>query len=250
MNHILSIKNLSFFYGANEALSDISFSVEKGNYVAMCGPNGAGKTTLINVILGLEKATKGYVELFGQDLKDFHDQGRIGFLPQQAYAFNPLFPATVKEVVAMGLLSRKKIPKAFTPTDTAHVHEALERMSILDLRDEPIGSLSGGQQQRVFLARALVSNPELLILDEPSTALDPQAREQFYDLIASLNKTQGMTILLITHDPSTAGQFADHLLYLDKRVVFYGAFDDFCNSKDMGKYFGSFSQHLICHQHT
>jgi len=209
---ILSIKNLSFSYGANEALSDVSFSVEKGNYVAMCGPNGAGKTTLINLILGLEKVSKGRIELFGQERSKFHDWGRIGFLPQQAYAFNPLFPATAKEVVAMGLLSRKKIPKTFTANDAAHVKEALDHMGVLDLRHEPIGSLSGGQQQRVFLARAIVSNPDLLILDEPSTALDPQAREQFYDLIASLNKNQGMTILLITHDPSTAGQFADHLL--------------------------------------
>jgi zinc transport system ATP-binding protein len=123
-------------------------------------------------------------------------------------------------------------------------------MDIAPLRDKLVGALSGGQQQRVFLSRALVSDPELLILDEPSTALDPKTREQFFELAEKLNKDKGVTLIIITHDTAHIGQYASKLLYLDKRVVFYGGFADFCQSKEMERYFGPFSQHLICHQHT
>jgi len=122
-------------------------------------------------------------------------------------------------------------------------------MGISDLKDKLIGELSGGQQQRVFLARSLVSNPELLILDEPSTALDPSSRESFLELLKKLNREIGITVLLITHDTSQIGKYADKLLYLDKKVIFFGGFADFCRSEEMGEYFGRFSQHLICHQH-
>jgi zinc transport system ATP-binding protein len=113
-----------------------------------------------------------------------------------------------------------------------------------------VGELSGGQQQRVFLARALVSDPELLILDEPSTALDPKTREHFFELAGRLNKDKGVTLIIITHDTAHIGQYAGKLLYLDKQIVFYGGFGDFCQSKEMEKFFGPFSQHLICHQHA
>ena len=249
MNAIVSIKNLCFGYGPVEALHDVSFDVEKGDYVAVAGPNGAGKTTLIKNMLGLAVGSSGTVELFGRNIKRFDRWDRVGYLPQNVGSFNPLFPATVREVVGLGLLSRKRFPKIFVAGDFEKILRVLDVMGISDLGDRPASELSGGQQQRMFLARALVTNPELLILDEPTTALDPQSRENFYQFIEKLNKDHGITILLNTHDTAQTGKYADKLLYLDKKLVFYGRFDDFCRSGEMTKYFGHFSQHLICHQH-
>lgn len=249
MNPILLVKNLYFGYGPMEALCDISFAVNKGDYIALVGPNGAGKTTLIKTILGLTDKYKGMVELFGQNARDFDNWGLVGYLPQRVNAFNPLFPATVKEVVGLGLLSQKNFPKTFIKSDKNKIKQALDVMGIADIKDKLVSELSAGQQQRVFLVRALVSNPALLILDEPSTALDPQTHENFYGLMEKLNKDKGITIILVTHDTAQIGQYANKMLYLDKKVVFYGSFADFCKSKEMSDYFGQFSQHLICHQH-
>jgi len=250
MAAVLSVKNLCFGYGPVEVLTDVTFAVEKGDYIALSGPNGAGKTTLIKAVFGLAGKYSGTAELFGQDIRSFDDWGRIGYLPQRVNVFNPLFPATVKEVVGLGLLSQKHFPKKFTTNDAAKIKQTLELMDIVDLKDNLVGELSGGQQQRVFLARSLVSGPSLLVLDEPITALDLQSRDSFFELIKNLNQAQGISIIMTTHDTAHIGQYASKLLYLDKRVIFYGRFADFCNSKEMTKYFGHFSQHLICHQHT
>lgn len=249
MPPILSIKNLCCSYGSAEVLSDVTFDVEKGDYIGLAGPNGAGKTTLVKTILGLSEKFRGDIKLFAQELKSFNGWGRIGYLSQRVTAFNPLFPAAVKEVVGLGLLSQKGFPRRFTKTDGTKIRQSLDLMGISDLQDKPVGDLSGGQQQRVFLARALVSDPELLILDEPGTALDPQSREDFFEFIKKLNIDRGITIILITHDTAQIGQYANKLLYLDKKIIFYGSFSDFCRSTDMNNYFGHFSQHLICHQH-
>jgi len=246
---VLSVKNISFSYGAAEALSGVSFDVLKGDYIGLAGPNGAGKTTLIKVLLGLLGGYTGSAELFGREMRSFDAWNRVGYLPQRVNAFNPLFPATVKEVVGLGLLSKKSFPKNFTGADEIKILQTLELMGIADLGDRLVGELSGGQQQRVFLARALAPDPELLILDEPSTALDPVSRESFYDVIKKLNTEKGITSILITHDTAQIGRYANKLLYLDKKVVFYGEFTDFCQSPEMTGYFGRHSQHLICHQH-
>ena len=249
MNEVVSVQDLTFSYGSTEVLSDVSFRLEQASYVALTGPNGAGKTTLIKVLLGLVNGYQGAVKLFGQDRKAFAQWGRVGYLPQRVNVFNPLFPATVREVVGLGLLSQKRFPKTFKKEDRATIMATLDLMGITALKDKLVGDLSGGQQQRVFLARALVSQPELLILDEPSTALDPQSREGFFDLLQELNQNRNLTIILITHDTAQIGQYAHELLYLDKTVIFHGNFADFCASEEMGLYFGRYAQHVICHQH-
>ena len=158
---ILAVKNVSFSYGAEEALRDVSFDVQKGDYVGLAGPNGAGKTTLIKVLLGLIDGYTGSAELFGLGLRNFSAWNRVGYLPQRVNAFNPLFPATVKEVVGLGLLSKKSFPKRFTAADEVRILQTLDLMGAADLGDKLVGELSGGQQQRVFLARALAPDPEL-----------------------------------------------------------------------------------------
>jgi zinc transport system ATP-binding protein len=246
---VLSIENLSFSYGSTDVLDDVSFKIEQGDFVALVGPNGAGKTTMIKVILGLEKKYLGRIKIFGTDANNFNQWNLVGYLPQRVNTFNPLFPATVKEVVGLGLLSQKKFPKKFNHNDESKIAGILNFLGISDLKNRPVSELSGGQQQRVFLARALVSDPELLIMDEPSTALDPETRQSFFKLIERLNKEKGSTVVMITHDTTQVGQYTNKMLYLDKGVIFYGNLADFCHSTDMEKYFGRFTQHLICHQH-
>ncbi len=246
---ILELKNVSVSYGQSEVLRDISFSVEQGDFIGFVGPNGAGKTTLIKAILGLLPISGGSVELFDSGLNKFSNWGKIGYLPQQAEFVNLLFPATVEEVILLGLLSQKTWPKRVTKADRFKVDEIAQQLQISDLKNKMLFELSGGQQQKVLLARALVSHPQLLIFDEPSTALDPDSREFFFNFIREMNKKNGIAIILITHDTGFIGHYAEKLLYVDKELVYYGKFSDFCKSEKMGKYFGAHHQHLICHQH-
>lgn len=248
MGCVVSARDLTFSYNSREVLSHVSFKIETGDYVALAGPNGAGKTTLVKAVLGLLAGWQGEIELFGTPLADFKGWHLIGYLAQRANLLNPLFPATVKEVVGLGLLAQKTFPKIITRRDQNMIKEALNLLEIYHLTQKRISELSGGEQQRVFLARALVGRPRLLVLDEPTTALDPLVREQFFSILEGLNRN-GVTIVIVTHDTAHIGQYASKLLYLDKRVIFFGGFAEFCHSEEMAKYFGPHSQHLICHQH-
>jgi zinc transport system ATP-binding protein len=230
-------------------LEDISFSIQAGEYVGIVGPNGSGKSTLVQALLGLVPISSGSARLFASPCDTFSQWGRVGYLPQSLRLLNPVFPATVAETVGLGLLSLKKFPRRLTRPDRNKVDETLTGLGIYDIRTKLIGELSGGQQQRVLLARALVNDPELLILDEPTAALDPETRERFYQMIAEINRSRGVTVLLVTHDTGVIGQHASKMLYLDKRMLFFGSFDDFCHSPEMSSLFGEHSQHLMCHRH-
>lgn len=236
-------------YQESDILSDISFTVNKSDYVAVVGPNGSGKTTLVKTILGLAKPLSGGISLFGTPLPSFISWEKIGYLPQKLTAFNPRFPATVREVVALGVLAAKKIPRRVGRQEMKLVDETLDLFDIEPIGHKLIGELSGGQQQRVLLARALVNQPELLILDEPTTALDPESRENFFALLQQLHNRQKITIIIVTHDIGNIGRYASRMLYVDKEIVFYGGFDEFCASSEVTAYFGEYSQHLICHRH-
>jgi zinc transport system ATP-binding protein len=248
---VVSVRGLTFGYEAKPVLEGVSFSIAEGDYVGLVGPNGSGKSTLVRLILGLETPAAGHVALFGAPSGTFRDWHRVGYLPQKNAALARFFPATVREVVAMGL-----VPKG-AGGDGGHgrsharqaVQSAMELVDIADIGDKLIGALSGGQQQRVLLARALVKEPELLILDEPTIAIDPEIRERFLDVLSGLNLERRVTVLLVTHDTGSIGKYAKKLLYLEGEVVFYGGFDEFCLSEEMTRVFGAFAQHLICHRH-
>ncbi|MBU1326769.1 metal ABC transporter ATP-binding protein [Patescibacteria group bacterium] len=249
MERVISVNHVSFRYDGNEAVSDVSFSASAGDYIALVGHNGSGKTTLVKLILGILTPSSGNISLFGKNVRAFSSWDTVGYLPQNIGLFNPLFPATVREVVALGLISQKSTPKRFNRHDTKAVDEALEQMGIADLADKRVGELSGGQMQRVLLARAIVNKPKLLILDEPASAVDANARGEFFSYIGTLNKDQKTTIILITHDVAHSGGYANKLLFLDKTLVFYGNFGQFCTSQTMQHQFGAEIQHIICHQH-
>lgn len=246
---VIAVKNLSFRYNAAEVLADVSFNVIKGDYIGLVGPNGSGKTTLVRTLLGLLKPSAGAVLIFERSPLEFHEWYKVGYLSQRFMASYHHFPATVKEIVSMGLLSKKRFPKQIASADERAIERALEWMDILDIKNKLIYELSGGQQQRVFIARTIVNEPELLILDEPTAAVDPETRERFFNLLENLHRQKWTTIILVTHDMGSIGKYASKMLYLDKRVIFYGSFEEFCLSTDMTSLFGSFSQHLICHRH-
>ena len=251
---VVSAHKLTFGYETKPVLENVSFSIAGGDYVGLVGPNGSGKSTLVRLILGLETPAAGQVSLFGAPSGTFRDWHRVGYLPQKNAALARFFPATVREVVAMGLVAKR------VGGDGGHggrgrsharkaVQRAMELVDIASIGDKLIGALSGGQQQRVLLARALVKEPELLILDEPTIAIDPEIRERFLDVLSGLNREGGTTVLLVTHDTGSIGKYAKKLLYLEREVIFYGGFDEFCLSEEMTKLFGVFAQHLICHRH-
>lgn len=246
---ILSVQNLFFQYQETDILCDISFNVDQGDYIGLVGPNGSGKTTLVRIILGMLKPYRGKILIFGKENSEFTDRKRIGYLPQKLTNLNPRFPATVREIVSLGLLSGKPFPRYLSRNDEAAIDAALDSLDIGNIKNNFIADLSGGQLQRVLAARAIVNNPDFLILDEPTTALDPEMRERFFQLLKDLNKNKSVTIVMVTHDTGTIGKYASKLLYIDKTIVFYGSFSDFCLSKEITDFFGESAQHIICHRH-
>lgn len=246
---VLNIAGLTCSYNGMEVLSSVSFRVAAGDYLGIVGPNGSGKSTLVRALLGLLEPDAGTLELFGTPAEKFAAWSRIGYLPQRIRFFNPNFPGTVEEIVRLGLIAGAGRLSGRSVGQNRAIEESLELLGITHLKKRLIGGLSGGQQQRVLLARAMVNRPELLILDEPTTALDPETREQFYALLERVNRSEGTTVLLITHDTWSIGKYASRFLYVDKKIIFDGSFDDFCRSGEMTAFFGEHAQHLICHRH-
>jgi zinc transport system ATP-binding protein len=243
---IVEARDLSVEFDRRQVLSGVNFSIRAGDYIGLVGPNGSGKSTLIKCMLGLIKSSQGGISLFGSAPSAMAQRERIGYLPQRMEFFNPRFPTTVTEVISQGMIANRRAGEKSTGQG---IEKMIELFDLKELRNRLIGELSGGQQQRVFIARALVNEPAFLILDEPTSALDPEVRESFFELLHELNEKKNVTIILVTHDIGGVGQYASKLMYLDKRVVFFGGFDEFCQSENMANFFGSASQHIICHKH-
>lgn len=187
---LISIKNVNAAYSGNEVLTNVTLDIAPEDFIGVIGPNGGGKTTLLKIILGLLKPQKGIVERnIGK-----HD---IGYLPQVSQ-FDDQFPITVENVVLSGLSTGMNIRRKKTPESVAKVEKILKSTGIIELRYRPIGKLSGGELQRTMLARAIVSSPKLLILDEPNTYVDNRFEQELYRILVELNKT--MAILLVSHD--------------------------------------------------
>lgn len=196
---IIRLDRVCYSFDSRPILSDVSFAVRERDFVGLIGANGAGKTTLLRMIVGLLKPQSGSISLFGTPSTRFNDWQLIGYVPQRSH-FNPLFPATVREVVLSGLYGRRKLFRRVTREDASRVEDALETLKIKDLGDKRIGALSGGQQQRVFLARALINNPKLLILDEPLSGIDTETQQNFFHLIRHMHQHHNITFLMVSHD--------------------------------------------------
>ncbi|MDP2157314.1 MAG: ABC transporter ATP-binding protein, partial [Nitrospirota bacterium] len=222
---IVEAMDLSVEFDRRQVLSEVNFSIAEGDYIGLVGPNGSGKSTLIKCMLGLIKSCQGDISLFGSVPLEMKHRERIGYLPQRMEFFNPRFPTTVTEVISQGMIANRRAGKRSAGEE---IEKVIELFDLKGLRNRLIGELSGGQQQRVFIARALVNEPAFLILDEPTSALDPEVRESFFELLHELNEKKKVTIILVTHDIGGVGHYASKLMYLDKKVIFFGGFDEFC----------------------
>lgn len=208
-NEIISVEGLTFEYPDTAVLKDVSFKLYKGDFLGIIGANGAGKSTLIKLILGLLPCEKGSITLFGSEFSKV--RSRIGYVSQKANSFNTEFPATVREVVRANLFSSKGLLRPFGKEDDKRVDEALELVGMREYKNKLIGSLSGGQQQRVFIARALVSRPELLLMDEPTVGIDAASVNEIMAIIQKLNHG-GMTIIMTNHDTPALLKASNKLL--------------------------------------
>lgn len=208
-------RNLTLGYEGEAVAENISFEVNKGDYLCIVGENGTGKSTLMKTLLNLNTPIAGDIET-GDGLLS-HE---IGYLPQQTVVQKD-FPATVQEIVLSGTLPGYGSRLFYSREQKKLANDNMEKMAISELKNRSYRKLSGGQQQRVLLARALCATSKLLLLDEPVTGLDPKATEEFYRLIASLNK-EGISIIMISHDIEAALKYATHILHIDKTDSFYG----------------------------
>ena len=247
MPPLIKIENVSFAYDDQVVLEDINLDINAGDFLAILGPNGSGKSTLLRLILGLLRPKRGRIYLFGQEVSRFREWWRLGYVPQRAtYHVDPVFPISVKEVVEMGRLSRKRFPRFFKKEDEEAVLRALRRVEMEAYLARRISQLSGGQQQRVFIARAIVSEPEVLLLVEPTTGVDAATQERFYDMLAELN-ARGLTIVIVTHDIGIVNRHVRQVACLNKRLVYHGTHAEFCSSPRLSEYIGD--HHLVIHRH-
>lgn len=224
-NSIIKVENLTFEYPDQAVLKNVSFELEKGDFLGIIGANGAGKSTLIKIILGLLKQDSGTVTVFGTDFAKA--RSRVGYVSQKANSFNTDFPTTVREVVRANLFPSKGLFHRYTKADEARIDNALSLVGMLEYKNKLIGSLSGGQQQRVFIARALVSSPELLLMDEPTVGIDAASVREIMEIIRRLN-SDGMTIIMTNHDTPTLVNAANKLLIFCEH-----GYEEFVNTADL-----------------
>ncbi len=217
----IEVSHLTFSRNNDVLLDDFSFTVQPGEYVAVIGPNGGGKTTLLRMLLGLTKPTSGTIKIFGEPVTSSRALSHVGYIPQRGGLIDAMFPATAEEVVRAGRTQVHGWFKRFDADDEKQVDAAFEVMGLAHLRHRVIASLSGGERQRVLLARALASNPGLLILDEPVDGLDPLSREEFYGTLKRINKG-GTAILFVTHDVHRISKEADSAICLRHELVCHG----------------------------
>jgi zinc transport system ATP-binding protein len=244
VNPIIEVKNLNFAYNNTLVLDNISFAIEKGDYVGIIGPNGGGKTTLLKILVGLLKPQSGSLHMFGQDMTKLKDRSQIGYVPQRVAQDNSSFPATVYEIVESGLIAKKGLQGSITPADKAAIDKALKAANIMDLKDRLMSSLSGGQRQRVYVTRALASDPQILILDEPFTGVDTVSQKDFYAFLKSLNTQQHLTILFVSHDIDTITGEIKSILCLNRGLFCFGAKEIIHEENTIEKIYGKEITHI------
>ena len=236
----IEIENLTVRYADVKAIDNLSLQVSEKDFLGIIGPNGAGKSTLFACMLGIIKNYEGKIKFFGEDIKKskkyLHE---VGYVPQKP-VFDKNFPATVREVVRMGL--RRS-------SDESRIDKVLQDVWIHELGNRRIGELSGGQQQRVFIAKALVNNPKIMILDEPVTGIDYQSTELFYGILRELNQKQGITIVWSSHDMDAVNRIANKVACMNRTLFFHGESDEFFSNEKLVKQYSEASMQEHMHHH-
>jgi zinc transport system ATP-binding protein len=216
-DNVIEIKKLNFSYNNQPVLRDVNLTLHQGDFVAMIGPNGGGKTTLLKLMLGLLKADSGDMRIFNRPPQAVSH--RIGYVPQDVHV-NKNFPISVLDVVLMGKLRPGRGWSRHSQQDRQAAINALDQVEMKKFRDQRIGELSGGQKQRVFVARALVTDPELLFLDEPTASIDTKGQNEFYALLKELNKT--ITILIVSHDLMVISGSIKSVICVNQKLHYHG----------------------------
>ena len=246
---VIQVKNLSVDRSGAKVIEDAEFTIHKGDYVGVVGPNGGGKTSLLKSILGILPRKTGEIRIFGEPINSFNQWSRLAFVSQDSINFDINFPMSVRELISLGRISRKNIARPLSKIDWAKVDEALEFMGLNQVAERRIGQLSGGQRQRVFVAKAMVRNPEILILDEPVSGIDAEAQEKFYMRLGNLNKMRGTTILIVSHDLASVFCRMSHVISVNKRVYFSEIRPDADPNEVLQKAYGDHF-HFIFHEHV
>lgn len=215
---IVKLEDVWAQYDGTFVLKGVGLSVEKDDFLGIIGPNGGGKTTLLKVILGLIKPTRGTVSVMGEEPQK--SRNNIGYVPQHNL-FDRDFPISVWDVALMGRYSKAGLFRRYGDEDRKIAQGALERVGMLDFQKRQMGRLSGGEQQRVFIARALASEPRLLLLDEPTASVDPAMQTEFYELLAGLK--QQMAIVLVSHDISAISIYVEKIACLNQELYYHGS---------------------------
>jgi zinc transport system ATP-binding protein len=246
--NIIEVENISFAYNGGDVLTNITLDIHQGDYIGIIGPNGAGKTTLFKIMLGLLRPKTGSVKLFEQDINSFRDWQKIGYVPQKVTSFDANFPATVSEVVSMARNTKLKFFSKTSMKDKIAIQNALEQVDLWQYKDRLIGDLSGGQQQRVFIARALVNQPEVIFLDEPTTGIDQKTQDGLYELLQKFNKKLGITLVLVSHDIVRLTKEVMHIACVDRSLTCHTSLEEYLKESQAADIIGQ--KVKITHHHA
>ena len=230
----LEVQNLSVYYGEKEAISDINLSLPEGKIIGIMGPNGSGKTTLLKCMTGLLKPSSGNVLAYGKPLAS--QRPKISYIPQKDQV-DWDFPMSIRDLVQMSLYRHMRWYQPLSDRLTRIADEAINSMGLTDIQDTQIGQLSGGQQQRAFIARALASDANILLLDEPFTGVDAKTTDDLIRIFQKL-KNQGKTVVLVHHDLANAKSFLDHVILLKRTLLKSGDANEVLNSPELVKAYG------------
>lgn len=219
MKNIISIENVSFAYNKENVLEDIILSIDEGDFVGIVGCNGSGKSTLMKLLIGQLSPSNGKIKIFNEDIDKSNSLNKIGYVPQISLSSGANFPATVEEVVMANLYSKIGFMRFPKKEHKDKVKEALKIVNMEDYSKRLIGNLSGGQQQRVMIAKALVSDPKIIILDEPTTGIDANSEQQLYNLLEKLNKESKITIVIVSHDFAKISKYTNKIFAVENNKV-------------------------------
>ncbi len=248
MKKVVDIKNMYFGYDKRYLLEDVNLAIFEGDFLGIVGPNGSAKSTLIKIILGILKPQKGTVRLLNSPVESFSEWNKIGYISQRVRNFNPAFPATVEEIVGANLYSRIGFFRLPNKNYKVKITEALDVVKMSDYKNCLIGNLSGGQQQKVFIARTLVSNPEIIFMDEPLVGVDVQSQEQFYNLMEKLNRDLKITLVIVSHDIGVITNKANRVACVGNKKVCVHPSSDFNKEKHVKEVYGE-DLSILSHEH-